>query len=90
MLIATVAATASGPWMFGGSLTEFLAPAAAACKSDVVFSMMWFTDPASHGDSSRCRVAVADGKEVSAAIICCASEADGLLANAERTKAITP
>jgi hypothetical protein len=36
------------------------------------------------------RVAVADGKEVAAATICCASEAEGLLANAERAKAVTP
>ncbi len=36
------------------------------------------------------RVAVADGKEVAAATICCASEAEGVLANAERAKAITP
>ena len=36
------------------------------------------------------RVAVADGKEVAAATICCASEAEGFLANAERSKAITP
>jgi hypothetical protein len=36
------------------------------------------------------RVAVADGKEVAAAAICCASEAEGLLANAERAKAVTP
>lgn len=36
------------------------------------------------------RVAVADGKEVAAATICCASEAEGFLANAERAKAITP
>lgn len=36
------------------------------------------------------RVAVADGKEVAAAAIGCASEAEGLLANAERAKAVTP
>lgn len=36
------------------------------------------------------RVAVADGKEVAAATICCAAEAEGFLANAERAKAITP
>ncbi len=33
---------------------------------------------------------MADGKEVAAATICCASEAEGFLANAERAKAITP
>jgi hypothetical protein len=36
------------------------------------------------------KVAVADGKEVAAASIQCAAEAEGLLANAERAKAITP
>ena len=36
------------------------------------------------------RVAVADGKEVAAASMQCAAEAEGLLANAERAKAITP
>ena len=36
------------------------------------------------------RVAVADGKEVAAATIGCASEAEGFLANAERSKAVTP
>jgi hypothetical protein len=35
-------------------------------------------------------VAVADGKEVAAATIGCASEAEGFLAQAERAKAITP
>jgi hypothetical protein len=36
------------------------------------------------------RVAVADGKEVAASTIQCAAEAEGLLANAERAKAVTP
>lgn len=36
------------------------------------------------------KVAVADGKEVAAASIQCAAEAEGLLANAERSKAIIP
>ena len=36
------------------------------------------------------RVAVADGKEVAASTIMCAAEAEGLLANAERAKAVTP
>lgn len=33
---------------------------------------------------------MADAKEIAAASICCAAEAEGLLANAERAKAITP
>ena len=36
------------------------------------------------------KVAVADGKEVAAATLQCAAEAEGLLANAERSKAISP
>lgn len=36
------------------------------------------------------RVAVADGKEVAAASVQCAAEAEGLLANAERSKAVIP
>jgi hypothetical protein len=32
LLSISVAAAASGPWLVGGKLTEFLAPAAAACK----------------------------------------------------------
>lgn len=36
------------------------------------------------------RVSVADGKEVAAASIQCAAEAEGLLANSERAKAIIP
>ena len=32
MLSTSVAAAASGPWILGGKLTEFLAPTAAACK----------------------------------------------------------
>ena len=36
------------------------------------------------------KVAVADGKEVAAATLQCAAEAEGLLAQAERTKAILP
>ena len=31
MLSTSVAAAASGPWILGGKLTEFLAPTAAAC-----------------------------------------------------------
>jgi hypothetical protein len=33
MLSTSVFAAASGPWFLGGSLTRFVAPTAAACKS---------------------------------------------------------
>ena len=32
LLSTSVMAAASGPWILGGTLTEFLAPTAAACK----------------------------------------------------------
>ena len=37
MLTSSVTAAASGPWIMGGTLTEFLAPTAAACKFYFMF-----------------------------------------------------
>ncbi|KAL3934877.1 MAG: hypothetical protein SGARI_003200 [Bacillariaceae sp.] len=79
VLSTSVAAAASGPWILGGKLTEFLAPTAAA-----------FSAALGIGAEYVGRVAVADGKEVAAATIGCAAEAEGFLAQAERAKAITP
>lgn len=107
MLSTSVAAAASGPWILGGKLTEFLAPTAAACKCNATCtcigsevgcytishtSSSFFAVSAALGIGAEYvgRVAVADGKEVAAATIGCASEAEGFLANAERAKAITP
>jgi hypothetical protein len=74
-----VLSAASGPLLLGGKITEFLAPSAAA-----------FTAAIGIGAEYTGKVAVADGKEVAAATIQCAAEAEGLLANAERAKAICP
>jgi hypothetical protein len=65
--------------VLGGRLTEFVAPSAAA-----------FTAAIGIGAEYTGKVAVADGKEVAAASIQCAAEAEGFLAQAERAKAITP
>lgn len=79
LLSASVAAAASGPWLVGGKLTEFLAPTAAAFCAAIGIGAEYVG-----------RVSVADGKEVAAASIQCAAEAEGLLANSERSKAIMP
>eukprot|EP00536_Pseudo-nitzschia_multiseries_P005439 jgi/Psemu1/190462/e_gw1.101.61.1 len=79
MLSASVTAASSSPWIMGGRLTEVLPPTAAAFSAAIGIGAEYVG-----------RVAVADGKEVAAATICCASEAEGFLANAERAKAITP
>ena len=79
LLTTAVLAAASGPFFMQGQLTEFLAPSMAA-----------FTAAIGIGAEYTGKIAVADGKEVAAASIQCAAEADGLLANAERAKAITP
>ena len=79
LLSFAVLSAASGPLLLGGKITEFLAPSAAA-----------FTAAIGIGAEYTGKVAVADGKEVAAATIQCAAEAEGLLANAERAKAICP
>ena len=79
LLSLSVFAAGSGPFIFGGRLTEFLAPTAAAFSAAIGIGAEYVG-----------RVAVADGKEVAAATMQCAAEAEGLLANAERAKAITP
>eukprot|EP00537_Pseudo-nitzschia_pungens_P011271 CAMPEP_0172396042 /NCGR_PEP_ID=MMETSP1061-20121228/23207_1 /TAXON_ID=37318 /ORGANISM="Pseudo-nitzschia pungens, Strain cf. pungens" /LENGTH=633 /DNA_ID=CAMNT_0013127797 /DNA_START=219 /DNA_END=2117 /DNA_ORIENTATION=- len=79
MLSASVTAASSSPWIMGGQLTEVLPPTAAAFSAAIGIGAEYVG-----------RVAVADGKEVAAATMCCASEAEGFLANAERAKAITP
>jgi len=79
MLSLSVTAAASGPFIMGGELTEFLAPTSAAFSAAIGIGAEYVG-----------RVSVADGKEVAAATIACAAEAEGLLANAERSKAILP
>lgn len=80
LLIGAIIASGMGPIAFPGtSVTELLAPAAAA-----------FTASITIGSEYLGRVAVADGKEIAANTIQCAAEAEALLASAERVKAITP
>lgn len=80
LLLGAVLASGMGPIFFPGtSVTEVLAPAAAA-----------FTASITIGSEYIGRVAVADGKEIAANTIQCAAEAEAFLANAERVKAITP
>lgn len=78
LLAGAVVSAASGPLLPGG-LTHFLAPSAAAFCAAIGIGAEYVG-----------KIAVADGKEVAAATIQCAAEAEGLLANAERAKAITP
>ncbi|KAL7448140.1 hypothetical protein ACHAWC_000952, partial [Mediolabrus comicus] len=80
LLFGAIITSGMGPIAFPGtSVTELLAPAAAA-----------FTASITIGSEYLGRVAVADGKEIAANTIQCAAEAEALLANAERVKAITP
>jgi len=80
LLLGAVLASGIGPILFPGtSVTEVLAPAAAA-----------FTASITIGSEYIGRVAVADGKEIAANSIQCAAEGEAFLANAERVKAITP
>lgn len=79
MLSFSVLAAGAGPLIFGGEITEVLAPSAAAFAASIGIGAEFVG-----------KVAVADGKEVAAASIQCAAEAEGLLANAERAKAVTP
>jgi len=80
LLFGAIITSGMGPIAFPGtSVTELLAPAAAA-----------FTASITIGSEYLGRVAVADGKEIAANTIQCAAEAEALLACAERVKAITP
>jgi hypothetical protein len=81
LLSLSVAAASSGPLFFtdGSKIAEVLAPASAAFSAAIGI-----------GAEYTGKVAVADGKEVAANSLQCAAESEGLLANAERVKAVTP
>ena len=81
LLSLSVALAGSGPIFFtdGAKVAEVLAPACAALSAAIGI-----------GAEYTGKVAVADGKEVAAATLQCAAEAEGLLAKAERVKAVTP
>ncbi|CAB9521909.1 Putative calmodulin-like protein [Seminavis robusta] len=78
ILAGCIAAAASGP-LIGGSLTEFVAPSAAALCAAIGVGAEYVG-----------KTAVADGKELAAISLQCAAEAEAILAQAERSKAITP
>lgn len=78
ILSSCILAAAAAPLM-GGSLTEFIAPSAAATCAAIGIGAEYVG-----------KVAVADGKEVAAISIQCAAEAEAVLAQAERSKAIAP
>jgi hypothetical protein len=79
LLTAAVCTCVSGPIILDGKLAEFIAPSMAAVSAAIGV-----------GAEYTGKVAVADGKEVAAASIQCAAEAEIYLANAERSKAIIP
>ena len=79
MLAGAVSASLASPLVLGGHIAEFIAPSAAAFTAAIGIAAEYTG-----------KVAVADGKEVAAASMQCAAEAEGFLANAERAKAITP
>mmetsp|Transcript_10503 Transcript_10503/g.23547 ORF Transcript_10503/g.23547 Transcript_10503/m.23547 type:complete len:640 (+) Transcript_10503:193-2112(+) len=80
LLLTSVFAAATSPIMFADlKVAEVLAPASAAFAASLGIGAEYIG-----------KVAVADGKEVAAATIQCAAEAEGFLANAERVKAVTP
>jgi hypothetical protein len=66
LLIASVLSAFCGPLLLGGQITEFLAPSAAALSAAIGI-----------GAEYTGKVAVADGKEIAAASIQCAAEAEG-------------
>jgi hypothetical protein len=79
LLTSAVLSTMCSPLILGGRLADFVAPTAAAFTAAIGISAEYTG-----------KVAVADGKEVAASAIQCAAESEGILANAERAKAITP
>lgn len=77
LLAGSVIAAATSPIF--GNIGHVLAPASAA-----------FCAAIGIGAEYTGKVAVSDGKEIAAATIVCAAEAEGLLAQAERVKAVLP
>ncbi len=80
ILSLCVLSASSGPlFTDGAKIAEVLSPAAAALSAAIGI-----------GAEYTGKVAVADGKEVAASTLQCAAEAEGLLAKAERVKAVSP
>jgi hypothetical protein len=79
VLAGSVLSVAASPVLLGAHVTEFLAPSLAALIAAVGISAEVVG-----------KTAAANGKEVAAATMQCVAEAEGLLASAERSKAILP
>lgn len=79
ILMSSVAVSAGAPFVFGSSVVEVLVPSMAAVSASVGLSAEYVG-----------KVCVSKAKEISALAIQAAAEAEVLLANAERSKAILP
>lgn len=79
VLISTVTISAVSPWLLGVNVVELLVPSMAALSAAIGISAEYTG-----------KVAVAVGKEIASASIQAAAEAEGILAVAERTKAVLP
>lgn len=79
LLTFTVLASAASPVLFSTKVVELLVPSMAALSAAVGISAEYTG-----------KVAVSTGKEIAAAAIQAAAEAEGTLAGAERVKAILP
>ena len=79
ILTSTVVLAASSPLIFPPQVVSVLAPACAALSATVGVSAEYVG-----------RVAVADGKETAAVTLMAAAEAEALLSQSERVKAVLP
>ena len=79
VLLATVTISAASPWVFKTNVVELLVPSMAALSAAIGISAEYTG-----------KVAVAVGKEIASTSIQAAAEAEGILAVAERTKAVLP
>ena len=79
LLSFTVLASGATPFLFSTQVVELLVPSMAALSAAVGISAEY-----------KGKVAVSTGKEIAAAAIQAAAEAEGILAGAERVKAILP
>ena len=78
-LLSAVSISALSPAFFNLNIVEVLVPAMAALSASIGISAEYVG-----------KVAISNGKEVAALAIQAAAEAEGILARAERTKAILP
>jgi hypothetical protein len=79
LLSSTVIVAFVSPYALPAKVVELLVPAMSSLSAAIGFSAEYLG-----------KVAVSQGKEVAAATVMCAAEAESLLAQAERAKAIIP